>query len=149
MKNSKLFNAIILAVIGILLIVLRDEIVGVANIVFAVLILLSTVPNIIEEVKSKKSNVLNLVLNIVFAVLGILLFFGNTTLYTIVGILLLIICIYNLIVAKNKMDQLKKDLVKYILAISILFLGVNSILSILVLVVGILLIIRAVLYLLK
>lgn len=149
MKNSKLFNAIILAVIGILLIVLRDEIVGIANIVFAVLILLSTVPNIIEEVKSKKSNVLNLVLNIVFAVLGILLFFGNTTLYTIVGILLLIICIYNLIVAKNKMDQLKKDLVKYILAISILFLGVNSILSILVLVVGILLIIRAVLYLLK
>lgn len=149
MKNSKLFNAIILVIIGILLIVLRDEVVGIANIVFAVLILLSTVPNIIEEVNSKKPNVLNVVLNIVFAVLGILLFFGNTTLYTVVGILLLIICIYNLIVAKNKLDQLKKDLVKYILAISILFLGVNSILSILVLVVGILLIIRAVLYLLK
>ncbi|MBQ8292733.1 MAG: hypothetical protein IJX78_02855 [Bacilli bacterium] len=130
-------------IIGLLLILIpTSTILSLLQFIIGFGIILTTlIPALLVGFDFKKNAYL-LTKTIILIILGcVIMFWGFDTIGSVVGVVTLVFLIIDLVNSKNKKETLKKDAVKYLISGLLIFVGINSIVDILVFVAGIILII--------
>ncbi len=89
-KNTKDVNSIILIVVGIVLVVLSWVFVTIVHYVLAVLFILWGVLNLLDMINNKLAkNLFNILIIVLYFVMGVLLFFNSNPIYIVIGVVLM------------------------------------------------------------
>ena len=116
----------------------------------SIYLLFLSIPNLIfiNRFTDKNERIQNMVISIIMIVMACLLIFYPTTVATfIVGTVLVVIPIYKLIVASNKKETLKKEIIKLVLGVVLLLFGVSTFVKIILYILGGLVIALSLIYL--
>jgi uncharacterized membrane protein HdeD (DUF308 family) len=132
MKKASLISTIVIGAIGILVGVMFAFLANVALtvicIICGVLTLLSGVPQLVDAisglVKKQKMAIFDLVMSIITVIVGLLLIFSrNEIIMIIVGAYLIVFPVLRILIAKEKMAQLKSELPAIILGVALVLIG--------------------------
>lgn len=141
MKKTYQTDAFISIIIGLLLICIPTNLIlSILQFILGFLLVLIYLPTMLLNINSSM-NYLK-IKSLIFTILGfVIIFFGFNIIGSIIGIIMLGFLLVDLCNSKHKKETFKKDLVKYIIAFVLIFVGINQVIDIIVFVAGILLII--------
>lgn len=142
MKRNYQIDAIISILIGLLLIFIpTNAILNILQFILGFCLIIIYLPTAIISFTSSNMTYIG-IKSLIFTILGfVIVFFGFNIIGTVIGVIMLTFLFFDLINANNKRETFKKDLVKYIISIILIFIGVNKIIDIIVLIAGLLLVI--------
>lgn len=143
MRKSYEFEGIVSLLVGILLIFLPTTIIlNILQFIIGAYLVFAFLPATILAFGMQKGGSFIGIKSLIMVVLGIvIMFMGFDYIASIIGVILLIGLLIDLFKSENKLDTFKKDLVKYIIALILIFLGINIVIQIGIRVIGIILII--------
>ena len=132
MKKASLVSTIVIGAIGILVGImfafLASFALAVICIICGVLTLLSGIPQLVGAVsgliKKEKLAIVDLIMSIVTVAVGLMLIFSrNELIMIIVGAYLIVFPVIRILIAKEKMAQLKSELLAIILGVALVLIG--------------------------
>lgn len=142
MKKTYQIEGIISILLGLILIFIPTNIVlSILQLILGICLIMFYLPTTILSITANNMKYVG-IKSLIFTILGfVIIIFGFNIIGTVIGIIMLIFLLLDLINSSNKKEILKKDLVKYIIAIILIFVGVNKVIDVIILIAGILLII--------
>ena len=155
MKKASLISTIVIGAIGILVGVMFAFLANVALtvicIICGVLTLLSGIPQLVGAVsglmKKEKMAIVDLVMSIVTVIVGLMLIFSrNEIIMIVVGAYLIVFPVIRILIAKEKMAQLKSELLAIILGVALVLIGPGAALDIIFKIAGAVVIVFSVIY---
>ncbi len=138
-------------VIGVLFATLTDIILTVLFIVCGVLTLIAGIPQLVSAitglVNKQKAAIFDLVMSIITIAVGVMLIFSkNEIIMLIVGIYLIVFPLIRTLIAKDKLEQLKSELLSMIIGVALVIIGPGAAINTIATVVGIVIVVLSVLY---
>lgn len=155
MKKASLISTIVIGAIGILVGVMFAFLANVALtvicIICGVLTLLSGIPQLVGAVsgliKKEKLAIVDLIMSIVTVAVGLMLIFSrNELIMIIVGAYLIVFPVVRILIAKEKMAQLKSELLAIILGVALVLIGPGAALGFIFKIAGAVVIVFSVIY---
>lgn len=143
MRKSYEFEGIVSLIIGIILSFLPITIIlNILKFIIGGYLLLAFLPATIIAFSTNQGKTFGAIKSLIMVILGLVIIcFGFDFIGSIIGVILLIILLTGLFNSKNKKETFKKDLIKYIVAFVLIFLGINQVLHIGIRIIGLILII--------
>ena len=137
-------------VIGLLLLLIPTSLlIGLVFVIMGIVTVISSIPGLIAGVAAFSTPVgkLSLVVSAISAVVGFLMIFNhNDVLMIVLGVYMILLPIVNILLAKEKVSQLKAELPKLIIGVLLVLLGPANTLDLLFRIVGWLAIALSVVY---
>ena len=155
MKKSSLVSTVVIGTIGILVGIMFAFLANVALtvicIICGILTLLSGIPQLVGAVsglmKKEKMAIVDLVMSIVTVIVGLMLIFSrNEIIMIVVGAYLIVFPVIRILIAKEKMAQLKSELLAIILGVALVLIGPGAALDIIFKIAGAVVIVFSVIY---
>ena len=155
MKKSSLVSTVVIGTIGILVGIMFAFLANVALtvicIICGILTLLSGIPQLVGAVsglmKKEKMAIVDLVMSIVTVIVGLMLIFSrNEIIMIVVGAYLIVFPVIRILIAKDKMAQLKSELLAIILGVALVLIGPGAALDIIFKIAGAVVIVFSVIY---
>jgi len=155
MKKSSLVSTLIFGilgiVIGVLFATLTDMILTVLFIVCGVLTLIAGIPQLVSAitglVNKEKAAIFDLIMSVITVVIGILLIFSkNEIIMLVVGAYLIVFPLIRTLLAKDKLEQLKSELLTMIIGVALVIIGPGAAIHTVATVVGIVIAVLSLLY---
>ena len=155
MKKASLISTIVIGTIGILVGILFAFLANVALtvvcIICGVLTLLSGIPQLVDAVsgliKKEKMAVVDLVMSIITVIVGLMLIFSrNEIIMIVVGAYLIVFPVIRILIAKDKVAQLKSELLAIILGVALVLIGPGAALDFIFKIAGAVVIVFSVIY---
>lgn len=155
MKKASLISTIVIGTIGILAGVMFAFLANVALtvicIICGVLTLLSGIPQLVSAVsglvKKQKMAIFDLVMSVITVVVGLLLIFSrNEIIMIVVGAYLIVFPVIRILIAKEKVAQLKSELPAIILGVALVLIGPGAALNFIFMIAGAVVIVFSALY---
>ena len=155
MKKASLVSTIVIGAIGILVGImfafLASFALAVICIICGVLTLLSGIPQLVGAVsgliKKEKLAIVDLIMSIVTVAVGLMLIFSrNELIMIIVGAYLIVFPVIRILIAKEKMAQLKSELLAIILGVALVLIGPGAALGFIFKIAGAVVIVFSVIY---
>jgi hypothetical protein len=151
---NRLITAILLILSGILIIMLSSElIVDTIIIVASFIILFTSVPLFLEHIQYIRRyhrfpyKIWDTMFMIIIGV--VLLFIPYLIIGRMTGIFLIVLALANMLVARNKMEQFKKDVYRYIFGLILILINPQEITHLIQWIIGLLLIVTGIILLLN
>ena len=155
MKKSSLVSTLVIGTIGILVGIMFAFLANVALtvicIICGILTLLSGIPQLVGAVsglmKKEKMAIVDLVMSIVTVIVGLMLIFSrNEIIMIVVGAYLIVFPVIRILIAKEKMAQLKSELLAIVLGVALVLIGPGAALDIIFKIAGAVVIVFSVIY---
>ena len=155
MKKSSLVSTVVIGTIGILVGIMFAFLANVALtvicIICGILTLLSGIPQLVGAVsglmKKEKMAIVDLVMSIVTVIVGLMLIFSrNEIIMIVVGAYLIVFPVIRILIAKEKMAQLKSELLAIVLGVALVLIGPGAALDIIFKIAGAVVIVFSVIY---
>lgn len=155
MKKSSLVSTVVIGTIGILVGIMFAFLANVALtvicIICGILTLLSGIPQLVGAVsglmKKEKMAIVDLVMSIVTVIVGLMLIFSrNEIIMIVVGAYLIVFPVISILIAKEKMAQLKSELLAIVLGVALVLIGPGAALDIIFKIAGAVVIVFSVIY---
>lgn len=155
MKKSSLISTLVFGilgiVIGVLFATLTDIILTVLFIVCGVLTLIAGIPQLVSAitglVNKQKAAIFDLVTSVITIAVGIMLIFSkNEIIMLIVGIYLIVFPLIRTLLAKDKLEQLKSELLTMIIGVALVIIGPGAAINTVATVVGIIIAVLSLIY---
>ncbi len=142
MKKIFQIDGIVSIILGLLLIFIPSNvIINFLQFILGLCLIFIYLPIFLITINVTKSNYVK-IKSLIFTILGfVIMIFGFNVIGSIVGTILIVFLLIDLINSQNRLETLKKDLIKYILALVLIGIGINKIIDIVILISGGLLII--------
>ena len=155
MKKSSLVSTLIFGilgiVIGVLFATLTSIILNVLFIVCGVLTLIAGIPQLVSAitglVNKQKAAIFDFVMSAITVAVGIMLIFmENELMMLIVGIYLILFPLIRTLIAKDKLEQLKSELLSMIIGVALVIIGPGAAIDMVASIVGIVIVVLSVIY---
>ena len=155
MKKSSLVSTVVIGTIGILVGIMFAFLANVALtvicIICGILTLLSGIPQLVGAVsglmKKEKMAIVDLVMSIVTVIVGLMLIFSrNEIIMIVVGAYLIVFPVIRILIAKEKMAQLKSELLAIVLGVALVLIGPGAAIDIIFKIAGAVVIVFSVIY---
>lgn len=155
MKKSSLVSTLIFGilgiVIGVLFATLTDIILTVLFIVCGVLTLIAGISQLVSAIiglaDKQRSAIFDLVMSIITIAVGAMLIFSkNDVMMLIVGIYLIVFPLVRTLLAKEKLEALKSELLSIIIGIALVIIGPSAAIHTVAAIVGIIIAVLSALY---
>ncbi len=142
MKKVFQIDGIVSIIFGLLLVFIPSSvIINFLQFILGLCLIFIYLPIFLVTISITKSNYIK-IKSLIFTILGfVIMIFGFNVIGSIVGTILIVFLLIDLINSPNKLATLKKDLIKYILALVLIGIGINKIIDVVILISGGLLII--------
>ncbi len=145
MKKVYQIDGIISIFLGLILIFIPTNIIlSMLQLILGICLIMFYLPTTILSITTNNMKYVG-IKSLIFTILGfVIIIFGFNIIGTIIGVIMLVFLLLDLINSSNKLETLKKDLIKYIIAVVLIFVGVNKVIDVIVLISGILLVVAGV-----